>query len=130
MTWGIDNRTAAFRVIPSTAKSTRLETRVSGSDVNPYLSIAAALASGLYGIENKIPLKCAPIKGNAYQNNDAVRLPKDLGEATQNLSNSKIARELFGPAFTDHFVKTREWEFSRFQQAVTQWELERYFEII
>lgn len=129
-TWGADNRTVAFRVIPGSAKSTRLETRVPGSDVNPYLAIAACLASGLYGIEKGLTLKDKPIKGNAYQESAMPRLPRSLQEATANLDNSKIVRGLFGDEFVDHFVKTRQWEWRQFQDSVTNWELQRYFEII
>ncbi|MGE4232367.1 MAG: glutamine synthetase family protein [Bacteriovoracia bacterium] len=127
--WGIDNRTTSFRVIPGSSKSTRLETRVAGSDANSYLVIAACIASGLYGIENKLKLKAPAIEGNAYSDK-SKRLPRNLQEATEKLANSKLARELFGKEFIDHFVRTREWEWRRFQDAVTSWELERYFEII
>lgn len=128
--WGVDNRTTAFRVIPGTAKSTRLETRVVGSDVNPYLGAAACIAAGLYGIEKKLKLATDPIKGNGYRDDEAPRLPSNLGEAAQRLSESKIARKLFGDAFVDHFVATRLWEWRQYQAAVTNWETERYFEII
>jgi len=128
--WGVDNRTTAFRVIPGSAKSTRLETRVVGSDVNPYLAASACLAAGLYGIEKKLPLKVAPIAGNGYRDDTAPTLPTNLGEAARKLGESKIARELFGDAFVDHFVGTRLWEWRQYQAAVTNWETERYFEII
>ncbi len=128
--WGVDNRTTAFRVIPGSAKSTRLETRVVGSDVNPYLGAAACIAAGLYGIEKKLKLDTAPIKGNGYRDDEAPRLPSNLGEAAQRLSESKVARKLFGDAFVDHFVATRLWEWRQYQAAVTNWETERYFEII
>ncbi len=129
-TWGIDNRTVAFRVIPGSSKSTRVETRVSGSDINPYLAIAASLASGLYGIENKIPLKDTPVTGSGYAAKDAVKLSKNLFEAATKLQDSIIAKELFGASFVEHFVSTRFWEWRQFQDAVTDWERERYFEII
>ncbi len=128
-TWGIDNRTVAFRVIPGSSKSTRVEARVPGSDVNPYLCVAAGIAAGLYGIEKGLELKDAPIDGNGYQS-DAERLPRNLMESTAKMSDSKIARELFGDAFVEHFVKTREWEWRQFQDSVTSWELQRYFEVI
>lgn len=128
--WGVDNRTTAFRVIPGSSKSTRLETRVAGSDANSYLVIAACIASGLYGIENKLKLDSKPIKGSAYLDQSIKRLPRNLQEATEVLANSKLARDLFGEAFIDHFVRTRAWEWQRFQDAVTSWEVERYFEII
>jgi glutamine synthetase len=130
VTWGVDNRTVAFRVIPGSDKSTRLETRVPGSDVNPYLAIAACLASGLYGIENKLALKSKPVVGSAYLESAAERLPRNLSDATLKLKNSKIARQLFGTEFVDHFVASREWEWRKFQDAVTDWETRRYFEII
>ncbi len=130
VTWGIDNRTTALRVIPGSPKSTRLETRVPGSDINPYLAIAAALASGLYGIEKKLTLSESPVIGNAYDAKGAVQLPNTLQGATEILSKSSLAKELFGEVFVEHFVKTREWEWRQFRQSVTGWELERYFEII
>lgn len=129
-TWGIDNRTTALRVIPGKESSTRVETRIGGADLNPYLAVAAAVASGLYGIEKGLPLKDPPIQGSAYQASTIPRLPRTLAEATDRLAGSKIARELFGEAFVDHFVRTRRWEWSQFADAVTTWELQRYFEII
>ena len=130
VTWAIDNRTTAFRVIPGSNKSTRLETRVGGADINPYLALAASIATGLYGIENELEPEFDPIVGNGYEAKDAPRLPSNLFEASERLSQSKIARELFGDAFVDHFVNTRLWEWRQFQQAVTTWELERYFELV
>lgn len=129
-TWGVDNRTVACRVIPGSSKSTRLEARVPGSDVNPYLAIAASIASGLYGIEKNLQLKSKPIVGSAYQESSVERLPRNLYDATLKLQESRAAREIFGEQFVDHFVSTRMWEWRQFQDSVTQWELERYFEII
>lgn len=130
VSWGIENRTTALRVINHTAEGMRLETRVPGADANPYLSLAASLASGLYGIKHKLPLNVPITKGSEYANTSNTRLPKTLQEATQAMKQSSIAIELFGEAFTDHFIKTREWEWNQFQQKVTDWELKRYFEII
>jgi glutamine synthetase len=130
VTWGVDNRTVALRVIPGSAKSTRVEVRVPGSDINPYLAIAASLAAGLYGIEKGLPLTAAPVAGSAYHAEGAERLPRTLQEATQRLSDSKVAREILGETFVDHFVRTRVWEWRQFQDAVTDWELRRYFEVI
>jgi glutamine synthetase len=129
-TWGIDNRTVAFRVIPGGAKSTRLEARVPGSDINPYLAVAACIAAGLYGIENKLTLDAPPVVGSAYLVDGIERLPRDLGEATRRMAESKIARQLFGDAFVEHYVATRQWEWRQYQNAVTNWELQRYFEVI
>jgi glutamine synthetase len=129
-TWGIDNRTTAFRVIPGSEKSTRVEVRIGGADLNPYLAIAAAIASGLYGVQKGLSLADAPITGSAYQETSIPRLSRTLAEATSKLEGSTIARELFGEAFVDHYVRTRKWEWAQFADAVTSWELQRYFEII
>jgi glutamine synthetase len=130
VSWGIENRTTALRVINRAPASTRLETRVPGADANPYLSLAASLASGLYGIENKLQLNIEPTKDNEYANTTNEKLPKTLQEATNAMKTSGIANKLFGNAFTDHFIRTREWEWKQFTQKVTDWELKRYFEII
>jgi len=128
--WGIENRTTALRVINTDKNGTRLETRVPGSDANPYLSMAAALAAGLYGIRNKLSLKVTATKGNEYENNKTLPLAKNLKDATEKMKKSKLAKELFGAAFVDHFVRTREWEWQQFEKSVTDWELKRYFETI
>ena len=130
VTWGVDNRTVALRVILGSAKATRVEVRVPGSDINPYLAIAASLAAGLYGIAKELPLTAAPVKGSAYHAEGAERLPRTLQEATQRLADSKVAHEILGETFVDHFVRTRVWEWRQFQDAVTDWELRRYFEVI
>jgi glutamine synthetase len=129
VTWGIDNRTTALRVIPGSAKSTRVEVRVPGSDINPYLAVAAAVGAGLYGIENQLPLTAEAVKGSAY-NAEAERLPRSLQAATERMTDSEIAREIFGREFVDHFACSRVWEWRQFQDAVTDWELRRYFEVI
>ncbi len=130
VTWGIDNRTTALRVLPAGDAATRLETRVVGSDANPYLAMAACLASGLYGIKNKLPLSIKATTGNGYANTSNGSFPKNLWEATQAMKTSPIAKELFGDAFVLHFAGTREWEWRQFSKVVTDWELKRYFEII
>ncbi len=128
--WGIDNRTTALRVIAGSPKATRLETRVNGSDANPYLGLAAALASGLYGIEKNLTLAAAPVVGSGYADPSAVVLPRTLQEATDRFEKSETARALFGDEFVEHFAATRKWEWRQFGKAVTSWELQRYFEII
>ena len=128
-TWGVDNRTTAFRVLSGSSKSTRIEVRISGSDVNPYLAMSAAIASGLYGIEHKLELDTDPIIGSAYNDTKCERLPRTLYEAANRMAESKIANELFGSAFVSHFANTRLWECKEFQKSVTDWELKRYFEI-
>lgn len=130
VTWGIDNRTTAIRVLPGSNKSTRIELRVPGSDANPYLAQAAALASGLYGIEKGLKLTQAPCTGNGYEDKSNGVLPANLWEATQKMKNSDVAKELFGPEFIKHFCQTREWEWNQAAKVVTDWELKRYFEII
>jgi glutamine synthetase len=129
-TWGVDNRTASLRVISGSPKSTRLETRCPGADSNPYLAVAACVGAGLYGIEKGLKLDTPPLEGDSAKAAKIARLPRNLMEATENMKRSKIARELFGEEFVDHYVKTREWEWRQFQDAVTDWELKRYFEII
>ncbi|MBG9377934.1 glutamine synthetase [Panacibacter sp. DH6] len=130
ITWGIDNRTTAIRVLHPTEKYTRVETRVPGADSNPYLAIAAALASGLYGIQHKLPLDIPATVGNGYQDKANGVLPATLLEAATQMQQSTLAKELFGDAFVDHFTQTRLWEWRQFGKHVTDWELKRYFEII
>jgi len=127
VTWGLDNRTTALRAICASAKSTRIEHRLPGADANPYLSLAASLASGFHGIERGLELP-APAT-NAYQT-EAPALPRSLEEATALFRASAAAREIFGEEFVDHYAATRDWEVRQFRRAVTDWELERYFEII
>ncbi|KAF2071644.1 hypothetical protein CYY_007037 [Polysphondylium violaceum] len=131
-TWGIDNRTVAIRVLKQ-GKATRSEFRVPGSDVNPYISIAASFAAGLYGVLNKLELKSPPVSQNSYdlyKQGLVSRLPRSLSESTELLAKSTIAKELLGAEFVDHFVETRRWEYRQFNHQVHKWELERYFEII
>ncbi len=130
ITWGIDNRTTALRALPGGASSARLETRVVGSDTNPYLAMAGCLAAGLYGIRNKLKLSIPPTTGSGYADTKNGVLPKNLWEATQAMKASPLAKELFGETFTEHFTATREWEWRQFSKAVTDWEFKRYSEII
>ena len=130
LTWGVDNRTVAIRVLCGGEKSSRIETRVIGSDANPYLAMAAALASGLYGIKQKMNLSQPPTKGNGYREFSYGTLPSNLYEATQLMKKSDIARSILGTDFVEHFTQTREWEWRQSLKAVTDWEFKRYFEII
>ncbi|HVS93867.1 MAG TPA: glutamine synthetase family protein [Mucilaginibacter sp.] len=130
VTWGIDNRTTAIRILHQSEKYTRLETRIPGSDSNPYLAMAAALASGVYGIKHKLPLNIKPTMGNGYQDKSNGVLASDLHEATIVMRDSAIGTELFGADFVEHFTQTRLWEWKQYSRAVTDWELKRYFEII
>ena len=129
--WGFENRTAALRVIrSSTGKATRVENRLVGADMNPYLAFAASLAAGLYGIEHQLELG-APVSGNAYDaDTDAPALPLTLDAACDRLEKSEAARAILGDTFVHHYVQTRRWEAAQARAAVTDWELARYFEII
>ncbi|MDP3082507.1 MAG: glutamine synthetase family protein [Rubrivivax sp.] len=128
--WGVDNRTASFRVIAGSPKATRLETRCPGADVNPYLAMAAVLAAGLDGVEKGLKLTAPPITGTNQGAEHIPRAPRSLIETTQVFRRSEIARDWLGDSFVDHFAATREWEHRQWQDAVTDWELKRYFEII
>jgi glutamine synthetase len=129
-TWGIDNRTATFRVLAGSPKSTRLETRAPGSDVNPYLAMAAVIAAGLHGVEKGMKLTTPPITGTNQGGENIPRAPRTLIETTRIFRESDIARDWFGDEFVDHYAATRDWEWRQWQDAVTDWELRRYFEII
>jgi len=130
-TWGIENRTTALRVIRGGPGSQRVEYRIAAADINPYTALAAAIGSGLWGIEHRIEPDAA-IEGNAYAQQHASqrRLPSTLYEAAERLSASSTARALFGDAFVEHHAATRMWEEREFRKAITDWELARYFEII
>lgn len=129
--WGVDNRTCALRAIPGNENSQRVEYRISAADINPHLALAAALGSGIWGIENKIE-PTEPIEGNAYEVDLAAefQLPRTLSEAAENFKTSEVARELFGDDFVDHYAHTRTWEDEQQRRAITDWQLKRYFEII
>ncbi|GAC1664044.1 MAG: glutamine synthetase [Steroidobacteraceae bacterium] len=129
--WGVENRTTALRVIRGGASSQRVEYRIAAADINPYLALAAAIGSGLWGIEHRIEPD-PPIEGNAYAREHPPhrRLPATLFEAAERLASSKAARALFGDAFIEHYAATRQWEEREFRKAITDWELARYFEII
>lgn len=130
-TWGVENRTTALRVIPGSDKSQRVEYRLGSADANPYLALAAAIGAGLHGIERKLEPD-EQVKGSAYElkHPEHQALPRTLWDAAQRLKASEAARELFGDAFVEHFAATREWEERQFRKHITDWELDRYFEII
>jgi len=129
--WGVENRTCALRVIPGSPKSQRVEYRIAAADINPYIAMAAAIGSGLWGIENRIE-PTEPVEGNAYAQTlpERLSLPRSLAEAADRLRRSDAARSLFGDAFVEHYAATREWEEREYRKAVTDWQLQRYFEII
>jgi glutamine synthetase len=126
-TWGIDNRTAALRVIAGSASATRIENRVPGADVNAYLGFAACLAGGLSGIERGAT-PGAPSAGDVYKSEGLAPLPSTLAEAIELFDRSELARDWFGDAFVDHYATMRRWEIERGRRAVTEWHRRRYFE--
>ena len=132
-TWGFDNRTTAFRVITGGASAQRIECRVSGADANPYLAAAAALGAAVLGIEQAIEPP-EPVVGNGYDAEDGLpdnlRFPSTLREANARFAASDAARALFGDAFVEHYVTSRDWETREAERTVTDWQLARYFEII
>jgi glutamine synthetase len=130
-TWGVENRTTALRLIPGSDKSQRVEVRIGSADANPYLALAAAIGSGLEGIERGWEPE-PMVEGNAYTQKfpPDLALPHTLWDAAQRLKASSAARSLFGDAFVDHYAATREWEERQYRRHVTDWELQRYFEII
>lgn len=129
-TWGFDNRTCALRIFTPSSSAARVEVRVPGSDINPYLAIAASLAGGLYGVKHGLKLEQKPVVGSGYRDEQAERLPKNLLEAAQRFRQSEIACELLGENFVEHYAQTRIWEWEASQKVVTDWELKRYLEII
>ena len=124
--WGLDNRTCALRVVGH-GRHTRVECRVPGGDVNPYLAVAALIAGGLYGIQRGLELP-EPCAGNAYQANGAPRLPATLAEAAALFGASALAREAFGDEVVAHYLNNARVELAAFNAAVTDWERMRGFE--
>ncbi len=125
--WSQDNRTAGFRLCGAETKGIRIECRIGGADLNPYLAFAALLAAGLAGVEEKLELE-KPHIGDAYQGETLREVPKTLREATDLMKNSKMLRAAFGDGVVDHYVHTAEWEQFEYDRRVTDWELRRGFE--
>ena len=124
--WSVDNRTAGFRLCSANSKSVRIECRIGGSDLNPYLAMAAQLAAGIKGIEDKMELD-QPTVGDAYAG-DTGMIPQNLRDAMGTLKNSKMLREAFGDDVVDHYTRAAEWELEEFDRVVTDWEIARGFE--
>ncbi len=125
--WSSDNRTAGFRLCGENSKSVRVECRIGGADLNPYLAMAALIAAGIKGIEDKMPLEPAFV-GDAYVTDKLREIPKTLREATETLRHSVLLREVFGEDVVGHYVHTAEWEQGEYDRRVTDWELKRGFE--
>ena len=125
--WSLDNRTAGYRLCGEGTKGIRIECRIGGADLNPYLAMAAQLAAGLDGMENK--LKLAPaIKGDVYQAGKVPEVPKTLGAAAEAMSKSKMLRAAFGDFVVDHYARAARWEIEEQNRIVTDWEVKRGFE--
>ncbi len=125
--WSLDNRTAGFRVCGEGTKGIRVECRIGGADLNPYMACAGLLAAGLAGIEQKMDLEPA-ISGDIYSARRVREIPKTLGEAADLMSKSKMLRAAFGDDVVDHYVHAAHWEISEHNRVVTDWELKRGFE--
>jgi glutamine synthetase len=123
--WGPDNRTCALRLVGHGA-SLRVENRVPGGDVNPYLAVAAMIAAGLHGIDNELPLEPA-VEGNAYLDTGA-RVPHTLRDALELWQKSDLARQAFGVEVVEHYANYASVELAAYDAAVTDWELRRCFE--
>lgn len=125
--WGVENRTCALRVIGGKGAAARIELRQTAADLNPYISMAAALGSGLRGIEDALELP-PETKGDASA--QGAPLPVTLDAAVRRLSESEKARGILGEPFVDHYVRTREWEVREHRRSVSSWQLQRYFESV
>ena len=125
--WSVDNRTAGFRLCGDGTKGVRVECRIGGSDLNPYLAQAVMLAAGIKGIEDKMEL-APPSSGDVYEDAKATDIPQTLRTATQNLTNSKFLRQALGDDVVDHYTRAAQWEQEEFDRIVTDWEIARGFE--
>jgi glutamine synthetase len=125
--WSVDNRTAGFRLCGEGTKGVRMECRIAGSDMNPYLAQAAFLAAGLQGIEDGMDLPPAT-SGDIYEDAAAGEIPHTLRDATETLRRSDMLREAMGDVVVDHYTRCAEVEQEAFDRVVTDWELARGFE--
>jgi len=126
--WGRDNRTCGFRIVGHDA-AMRVECRIPGADINPYLTYAAAIAAGLNGVDKKIEPP-AEFTGDAYHATDVPEVPKTLHEAVDEFERSPLARRAFGDEVVEHYARLARLEQEAFDREVTDWELMRYFERI
>ncbi|MEM6616822.1 MAG: glutamine synthetase family protein [Pseudomonadota bacterium] len=125
--WSVDNRTAGFRLCGADTKAVRVESRIPGSDMNPYLAEAAFLAAGIRGIEEGLTL-APPTSGDLYDNEDVAEIPNTLRAAIDTLNGSDMLRSAMGDTVIDHYVRCARWEQEEFDRAVTDWEIARGFE--
>jgi glutamine synthetase len=126
---GYENRTTGLRLITHTAAGARLEVRVPGADVNPYLVLASTLASGLAGITESLP-PAAILHGDGYADTESPSLPRSLEDGIRRFEESSRPVELFGETFVRHYLHTRRWELAKWREAVTDWEINRYLEMV
>jgi glutamine synthetase len=124
--WGHDNRTCPLRVVGH-GPGKRVENRMPGADVNPYLAIAAMIAAGLHGIDNELELEAA-YDGNAYTATDCDHVPRTLRDARELFAASEVARDAFGREVVDHYLNAAQVELNAFDAAITDWERFRGFE--
>ena len=125
--WSIDNRTAGYRLVGEGTRGVRIECRIPGSDINPYLACAAQLAAGLTGIEEALPLD-EPVTGDVYGMDDVPSIPHTLRAATETLRSSAMLRKTMGDWVVDHYTRAAEVEQEAFDAVVTDWEVARGFE--
>lgn len=125
--WSEDNRTAGFRLCGEGTKGIRMECRIGGADLNPYLAFAALIAAGLAGIDEKLELQ-KPFVGDAYQAAKLPEIPKTLRDATETMAKSKMLKAAFGEDVVEHYVHTARWEQLEYDRRITDWELHRGFE--
>jgi glutamine synthetase len=125
LAWGVDNRTCGFRIV-SSGPARRVESRIPGGDVNPYLAFAATIAAGLYGIEQSLDPPAA-FEGNAYESS-VERFPSSLREAVACLESGSVARAAFGDDVVDHYLNYARYEQASFDRVVTDWERTRLYE--
>jgi glutamine synthetase len=125
--WSVDNRTAGFRLCGENTKGVRVECRIGGSDLNPYLAQAVMLAAGIKGIEDAMELAPATT-GDVYEDAKAVDIPQTLRAATETLRTSAFLRDALGDDVVDHYTRAAEWEQEEFDRTVTDWEIARGFE--
>ena len=123
----MDNRTAGFRLCGAESKGVRIECRIAGSDVNPYLAQAALLAAGIKGIEERQPLP-PPSSGDLYDQKNMTEIPRTLRAATETLRHSAMLRDALGDDVIDHYTRAAEVEQEEFDAVVTDWEISRGFE--
>jgi glutamine synthetase len=127
LAWSIDNRTAGYRLVGDGTKGVRIECRIPGSDMNPYLACAAQLAAGLTGIEEGLKLS-DPVTGDVYGMKNVPSIPHTLRDATERLRGSKMLRKTMGDWVVDHYTRAAEIEQEAFDAAVTDWEIARGYE--